>query len=132
MFMKIWTEIALRSHSELDINLSLLAPFILRAKSRKKDLSTVSWSGRLPKVEKNGKVIQWRSNFVKEVHCWYNCCWKKMKACFYWKVLRNFFKLSSWRPENWQFYLWFLFPLHWELSSEDINSPTLWVVLETF
>lgn len=58
MFMKIWTEIALRSHSELDINLSLLAPFILRAKSRKKDLSTVSLSGRLSKVEKNGKVIQ--------------------------------------------------------------------------
>lgn len=58
MFMKIWTEIALRSHSELDINLSLLAPFILRAKSRTKDLSTVSLSGRLPKVEKNGKVIQ--------------------------------------------------------------------------
>lgn len=58
MFMKIWTEIALRSHSELDINLSLLAPFILRAKSRTKDLSTVSLSGRLSKVEKNGKVIQ--------------------------------------------------------------------------
>lgn len=58
MFMKIWTEIALRSHSELDINLSLLAPCILRAKSRTKDLSTVSLSGRLSKVEKNGKVIQ--------------------------------------------------------------------------
>lgn len=58
MFMKIWTEIALRSHSELDINLSLLAPFILRAKSRTKDLSTVSLSGRLSKVEKNGKVRQ--------------------------------------------------------------------------
>ena len=58
MFMKIWTEIALRSHSELDINLSLLAPFILRAKSRTKDLSTVSLSGRLSKGEKNGKLIQ--------------------------------------------------------------------------
>lgn len=58
MFMKIWTEIALRSHSELDINPSLLAPFILKAKSRTKDLSTVSLSGRLSKVEKNGKVIQ--------------------------------------------------------------------------